>query len=244
MAFEGKTFDSIDLADLEALVENQVAEQRTLEYKRELPQQWTADATKEFLADVSSFANAGGGYILYGVQEAKDKKGVPEKLSGLSGVSADAEILRLESKIRTGVAPRIPGVRSKTIDLGDNRFILVLYIPRSWQGPHMLTGGESRFHSRTSNGKPPLDVHEIRDAFAAADSATSRINEFRLERVSAVVSQQTPVPLTETATVLLHSIPTGALSRGAASFDLSSPETARAFQDAKSTLRVNSRAVA
>ena len=222
MAFEGKTFDSIDLADLEALVENQVAEQRTLEYKRELPQQWTADPTKEFLADVSSFANAGGGYILYGVQEAKDKKGVAEKLSGLSGVSADAEILRLESKIRTGVAPRIPGVRSKTIDLDDKRFILVLHVPRSWRGPHMVTFQEtSRFYSRTSNGKYRLDVNEIRDAFVAADSATDRINEFRLERVSAVVSQQTPVRLPETATVLFHSIPLGSLSRGSGSVNLS-----------------------
>lgn len=49
--------------DLEALVINQVAERRTLEFKRELPGN-SESQRKEFLADVTSFANAQGGDLL------------------------------------------------------------------------------------------------------------------------------------------------------------------------------------
>lgn len=56
----GKDFDSIEKEDICALVTNQVTEKRNLEYKQELPQRSDKDS-KEFLADVSSFANAGGG---------------------------------------------------------------------------------------------------------------------------------------------------------------------------------------
>ncbi len=58
-----KSFDLIEKADIEALVANEVREGRTLDYKENLPGNSDGDKT-EFLADVSSFANASGGYIL------------------------------------------------------------------------------------------------------------------------------------------------------------------------------------
>ena len=53
--------ESIDAAALERLVANAVSESRTLEYKRELPNPKEKDSKREFLADVTSFANAQGG---------------------------------------------------------------------------------------------------------------------------------------------------------------------------------------
>src|SRR2546422_806415 len=63
------TFDlplpQIDEARLQALVTNAVLEGRRLEYKEELP--GTGDGERrEFLADASSFANAGGRDRFYG----------------------------------------------------------------------------------------------------------------------------------------------------------------------------------
>ena len=69
MTLRGVPLDSVTEAHLRALVSAGVAEGREIEFKLELPGGSDADK-KEFLADVCSFANAGGGDILYGVKEA------------------------------------------------------------------------------------------------------------------------------------------------------------------------------
>ena len=68
----------VDVSVLQDLVVNGVREEKTIEYKREMPGAADSDAVR-FLATVSSFANTAGGDILLGV-EAND--GVPVKLPG------------------------------------------------------------------------------------------------------------------------------------------------------------------
>ena len=63
-----KHFDKIDFNYLKQLQNNAVAENKTLEYKQKLPTNDDA-GKKEFLADVSSFANASGGDLIFGVTE-------------------------------------------------------------------------------------------------------------------------------------------------------------------------------
>lgn len=65
MLLFGKPLLSLLEADLLALVQDQAFEDKHLEYKLTLPG-GSNDDKKEFLADVSSFANADGGIILYG----------------------------------------------------------------------------------------------------------------------------------------------------------------------------------
>ena len=55
------------------LKNNQIPESKTLDYKEQLPYNAYEDK-KEFLADVSSFSNADGGNIIYGI---KEEKGIP-----------------------------------------------------------------------------------------------------------------------------------------------------------------------
>jgi hypothetical protein len=60
-----KPLESIKESDPQALVDNQVAEHKTIEHKEALPGNADGDK-KEFLVDVSSFANASGcDYRLY-----------------------------------------------------------------------------------------------------------------------------------------------------------------------------------
>lgn len=58
-----KKLEDIKPEDLQNLIVNGVSESKTIEYKSELPLN-TGDAKKEFLADVSSFANTSGGDII------------------------------------------------------------------------------------------------------------------------------------------------------------------------------------
>jgi len=90
-----KNLDQITEKDLQTLIDNSVLERKTIEYKQLLPSNSDSDK-KEFLADVSSFANASGGDLIFGIVQNKET-GVPEKLEGLDIKNPDQEVLRLDN---------------------------------------------------------------------------------------------------------------------------------------------------
>jgi hypothetical protein len=227
-----KPFDQIDKTDIESLVTNGVEEGRTIDYKLELPGGKDSEK-KEFLADVSSFANAAGGDLLYGVEEQRDgdgkSTGIPKDVPGVAIPNADAEIRRLENIIRDGIRPRIAGIHLRTVDGFANGPVLIIRFQKSYAAPHMVTFQDhSRFYSRYSKGKYPLDVGEIRTAFALSESLPERIRRFRDERLARIVADETPVELYDSPKVILHLLPVTALNI-ATHFDLASFERYRAY---------------
>jgi hypothetical protein len=213
----GVSFDSISAIDLDSLVKSGLPERRAVEYKRDLPS--TSDgALREFLADVTSFANAAGGDLLFGIRA---EAGVPKEVAPLS-FEPDSERLKWENVIRDGVQPRIPGVRVKEISV-DGGHALLFRIPQSWVAPHAVTlkGSKSfRFYSRNSAGKYPLDIGELRDAFLAGSSLGDRIRNFRTERLGRIVANEGPIPLPEGAPKLVaHLVPYRGMP-GASSIEL------------------------
>lgn len=210
--------ESITEADLRALVTDEVPEGKTIEYKRALPDN-THDDIREFLADVSSFANAAGGHLIFGIEE---EAGVPVNLCGLQGIDPDAEILRLENRVRDCIEPRIPGVSMRTVPLQASGVVIIIRILRSWAQPHVVKRQRHwRFYSRNSAGKYPLDVSELRGLFLLSETTAERIRQFRAERLAKIVADETPVALDEAARIILHIIPFGAFDP-AARFDVTS----------------------
>ena len=65
MFFDNKSISEINEADIQLLIGNEVQESKNLDYKEKLPEN-SDKAKKEFLADVSSFANSNGGYLIFG----------------------------------------------------------------------------------------------------------------------------------------------------------------------------------
>jgi hypothetical protein len=212
--------DLIRPDDLHRLNTNGVPEGRSLEYKEALPAGTDAER-KEFLADVSSFANATGGDLLYGLKEARDPNGkatgLIDAVEGLTVSNRDAEIQRLENMLRDGIAPRIPGVRLRWVDGFPRGPVLVVRIPRSWAGPHMIVYQQSsRFYSRNANGKYLLDVFELRNAFLGSGSLSERAREFRAERLGRICADDAPVALSSAKFVCVHAIPHAGLAGGVA----------------------------
>lgn len=206
-----KHFDVIEKSDIDSLVSNQVTEGKTLEYKEKLPNNSDSDK-KEFLADISSFANASGGDILYGIKEKRDDhgrpNGIPGIAGGLEGITADAEIRRLDNIIRDGIAPRIRGVHIKAIVGFSSGPVILIRIPKSWASPHMVTfQNSSRFYSRHSAGKYQLEVSEIRSAFALSETLPEKIRRFRDDRIARIIADETPVPLDPSPKIVLHVLP-------------------------------------
>ena len=215
--FDTKPAGILTEADLQDLVSNRVRELRTLDYKQELPGRRDRDQ-REFLEDVTSFANSGGGSLIHGIREERDESGkptgFPEELLGLPGVNLDEEINRLESLIRTGTEPRLQGCRFQPVPLKIGAEALVVRIPQSWAGPHAVTYlNNVPFFVRRSNGKMRLNVPELREAFLRSETIAERIRRFRTERIGVLMARETPVQLIEGPLAMLHLIPFGAFDR-------------------------------
>lgn len=210
-----RSFDAIGKADIDALIAQGVIEFKTLEYKQELPGNSDADK-REFLADVSSFGNASGGDILFGIKAAVDaagkKTGAPESIQPITGTTIDDAKLRLEETIRNGIDPRLRVQIKEIVGWGSDGkgYVILLRIAKSFASPHMVTyKGSSRFFSRNSAGKYPLDVHELRTSFLATESQAERIKRFREDRLGKIVADETPVVLSSPHRLVLHMIPIG-----------------------------------
>lgn len=217
MTLRYTNLDEIEERHLRGLVELGISEQRSVEYKSKLPGRSDTEG-KEFVSDVCSFANAGGGDIVYGMEE---DKGVPTALTGVETQDSDSEILRLDSMILSGVDPRPPGFRSRYISLSNGKYAFVTRIPRSFARPHAVDyKGRFRFYSRNSAGKYEMDVAEIRNAVLAGEAVADRLRSFRLGRLADVVAGEVPLETNDTAALVLHVLPLASFDVPAPSIDL------------------------
>ncbi|MFZ5728666.1 MAG: helix-turn-helix domain-containing protein [Pseudomonadota bacterium] len=176
-----RPLEQVSARDITALVDARTPEDRTLEFKRELPGS-SPDDIKEFLADATSFANTQGGDILFGID---DRDGVAAAVRGLAGDRIDDEILRLENLLRDGVEPRLSGARFAWIEVAPDRGVLLLRISSSLAAPHRVKFRNSaRFHARNSRGKYEMDTFELRQAFAASEGFPAQIRALHAQAVA------------------------------------------------------------
>ena len=200
-----KPIDQITEADLQSLVDNAVAENKSLEYKSELP--GSADSLKiKYLSEVSSLANTVGGMMIFGIKE--NDKHVPTSLDGVEADDTDEIIRRLEQIIRSGISPRIPRLTTRAIKLSNDKYAFLIRVEKSWASPHMvILGDHGKFYNRSSAGKYPMDVDELRDAFGRAEALSIKMKRFIQERNAAIFSEDTPVKLEPGAKMVCHFIP-------------------------------------
>ncbi|MBN9349284.1 MAG: ATP-binding protein [Chitinophagaceae bacterium] len=201
-----KSINDIAIDDFKSLKENGVAEGKTIEYKRDLKLLQDSDK-KEFLYDVSSFANASGGDLIFGISENREN-GLPEELTGISLTNFDEEIRKMESLIRDGIAPRLTGIEIRKYDIGNNKFILLIRIPKGWNSPHqVIFKGSDKFYARSTNGKYKLDIAELRNAFLLSESIVQRLQKFREDRIMKILANETSVVLQTNAKIMLQLVP-------------------------------------
>lgn len=202
-------FDNISENDLAELIVGQVPEGLRIDYKRDLYGNSDADK-REALKDISGFANAFGGHLIIGIEE---RAGLPASIPGIANNNADEQILRLEQIARTGLEPRIQGLRIRAVLLTNGAFCLVIRIPRSWHPPHRVSAqGTNRFWIRNSGGTHEASVDELRTLFTAGADASHRIYQFRDERLREITNGQGPRPLTGDGRLIFHIVPLAAVT--------------------------------
>jgi hypothetical protein len=197
--------DQIDEAQLQRLIDGRAPETRDIEYKRDT--YGSADKDHgEFLADISSFANAAGGDIVIGMNA---KAGVPTGFAPLQ-IDLDAEINRLGSIARSGLQPRIFGLDMRSVQIGSVGSVIVIRVPRSYNPPHRIVrqgSGQHRFYARSSAGKYEPNVDELRQLFTRAPQLAERIRDFRFDRIAKIAASDGPVQLQERDALVLHVVP-------------------------------------
>lgn len=188
--------------DLLNLIKERVAENRQLEFKRQLPEANDQGKAK-FLKAITALANTAGGDLIYGIEA---EEGIPKSLAPLAVISKDQVLLRLEDLCANGVDPRLTGTQFRWITLSNGGDALVVRVPRSWNAPHRVKLS-SQFYARNAGGSFPMDVTELRRAFNLSGEIAERIRSFRANRMLALSTAQSPIALQHGAIGVLHVIP-------------------------------------
>jgi hypothetical protein len=212
MALLNVSFDAVSEAHLQDLVSTGVPEGVLIEYKRTTYGGTDADV-REFLKDVSSFANTAGGDLVIGIEE---KGGVATKLAALSGVDPDKELQRLESLVRDGIEPRIVGIRMKAVPVTGGGVAFVIRIPKSWNPPHRVSARKTnRIYARNSAGAHELSIEELRLLFASGATTIDRMRAFKAERLARIDAGEAIVPLiARPDRLVLHLVPLASVGLG------------------------------
>ncbi|MFW9873965.1 MAG: helix-turn-helix domain-containing protein [Candidatus Thorarchaeota archaeon] len=210
--------DSEDIieSDLQYLIDNEIIEVKNLEYKRDLPGNSDSEK-KELLADISSFANASGGDIIYGITQDNSTGKPVDPLEGFPISNADETKQRLDNIILNGLEPQLPSYSYSInpISLSNSNYAFLIRIFRSWFNPHRISFKNSqKFYSRNSSGKYLMDIQELRSAFILSESITQKIKNFVERRLASIVSNESHIQFNNKEIFVLHLVPLEAFSLG------------------------------
>lgn len=215
-----KKIDDITIDDIKLLIDNSVCESKSLEYKKELHIENDADK-KEFLADVSSFANSTGGDIIFGIEEDDNDK-VPINIVGIPYDNEDKLIRRLEDFIRQSIQPIILNIEYKAIEVNEQSYILIIRIPQSIVAPHRVEyRGHNKFFTRSSKGKYQMDVSELRIAFNSGLDLEKRVENYKTDRYYQLLSNRYNKLTEDLPIFVVHYIPLSAFNGNAELLSLS-----------------------
>ena len=148
-------------ARLQKLIENEIEESLTLEYKSAEALDRHDAKKKEITKDVSAMANSAGGTIIYGISEFSqpEKRHLPEKITPVNRTKFPREWVE---QIIQAIRPRIEGIVIHSINLssGDTHVAFAVEIPQS-NTAHQAS--DHRYYKRFNFQAVPMEDYEIRD---------------------------------------------------------------------------------
>jgi len=146
---------------LQNLIESEVEESLTLEYKSAEALAKSDYHKTEITKDVSAMANSAGGTLIYGIREGGDPehRHLPEKITPVDRTEFPREWLE---QVINSIRPRIEGIviHSVTLDSDEKEVAYVVEIPQS----HTAHQAKNhRYYKRFNFQSVPMEDYEIRD---------------------------------------------------------------------------------
>ncbi len=197
MSIFNKPFEEIVFEDIEALVQQRTTENQSLEFKQ-VP--WTRDdeGGREMLRDITSMANAYGGYIIIGVGEETD--GTAKEIATIN--DAETERDRITSLCLASVEPRIADLKINCLNK-EGRTVIIIYVSSSLRAPYLITyKGLYQFWNRHDRQKSKMSVEEVRDQFLKNYNITENTERFLDKRNQLILKS-----LGNEATLILKAVP-------------------------------------
>ena len=198
-------------ADLEKMIEAGAQEGQRIDYKKEYPTNWNDKAKHSLAADAVAFANTKGGTLIFGITQGSNAEAV--QINPQQILSTDDERVKLHSFLSDLVEPSLPGIQTHAVPVavnGVSGYVMLVHIPQSWTGPHR-SKMSNQFLIRDGLKNKTLDIPEIRSLFLGSENRIQNLQNFRTERLSKVMTGDTPFKLADGSVLVVHIAPIQAL---------------------------------
>ena len=175
-----RVVEQLRCGEADALVESEY-----LDFKQEIPE---GKKLLDLARDIASFANAGGGVLLYGVAEDSQN---PECAGKITDIALSQEkVTSLQRSINQTIIPTVPGVQWDSIGTKSDpqTGLLAVTVPRSSVAPHAVRVGDSlEFRVRKGRESRHMQEGELERAYrerARVQEATTHELDSVLEAVA------------------------------------------------------------
>lgn len=208
----GKSFLECTKEDLIVLIDNpDFRENEYIDYKRnfsflEMSKGKERDEKiAEFRSDVCSFANAGGGYLIFGIS---DVDGCASELVGIEINNTDRFELDRRNNL-TNIQPRMPYLKFHFIKLDNGKYILVIYVKSDGFKPytHIINESSYPMYKRSGNKKQIMTYTEMKNMFNQSLTLDKEIYNYRMERIEHYKKQSETKDDAYSQFMMLHIIP-------------------------------------
>ena len=138
----------------------------------------------EYKCDICSFANADGGYLIYGIAE---ENGCASSIIGIDIQDDDTD--RFERNRRNelnGIQPKIPTIKFAFIKLNTGKYVVVLHVNTDSFTPYVFLEKEKyyRIYRRSGNGKSAIGYTELKRLFNNSLSLEQAVYDYITEKVT------------------------------------------------------------
>ena len=176
-----------DEADFRVLLDNpDYRESLYLEYKEcfsffKAQSDNKASGIIEFRNDICSFANAEGGYLIYGVSE---KCGIAKDLIGIEVDDDEKFELNVRNKL-SSIMPKAPSIKFSFPPLSNGRHLVIIFVEHDYYLPYIHIEDEKNYKIYKRNGcqKMVIGYMELKNMFIQSRVLEDEIRSFREKRI-------------------------------------------------------------
>lgn len=211
-----KSFLECTEEDFESLIENpDYRENEYIDYKEDFPflkipkdkKSERNSKISEFKSDVCSFANAEGGYLIFGIS---DENGCAKEIIGIDIPDDNTDKFELDRRNNlNGIYPRIPYIKFNFIKLQNGKYIVVIFVKRDNFVPYTHIKNESCYfmYKRSGNEKKLISYAELKNMFNQSLVLDKEICNYRTERINYYKNQAEAANNSLSRFLLFHIIP-------------------------------------